>query len=125
MVVMGLPGMSDAGGYLFGTFGKHKLWPKVSPNKTIEGAIGGILFTMLISILTKFLFNLPVSIGYMIKLAFVLAIAGQTGDLFESFLKRKAGVKDSGNWIPQTGGILDRIDSILFGAVSAHLWFYY
>ena len=107
----------DTGAFYAGTYmGKRKLCPSVSPGKTIEGFLGGMAGALLGGFLTKILF-LP-DLGWLLSLAlFPLAGAiGPLGDLFESALKRASGIKDSGNLIPGHGGILDRIDALLFVA---------
>ena len=105
---------SDTGAYLFGRFlGKHKLLPKVSPKKTWEGFIGGILMGLLaafiLSLLDWHFGKLP-----WYYLALLVSILGALGDLFQSQLKRLKGVKDSGNIMPGHGGVLDRFDGLLF-----------
>ncbi len=114
LLVFGLIWSNDVFAYLTGRlFGKHKLFPRISPGKTIEGSLGGLLFTILaICILCHYisLISIPVAVG----LAIISVVFGTFGDLCESMLKRQAGVKDSGNLIPGHGGILDRFDSILF-----------
>jgi phosphatidate cytidylyltransferase len=115
MTVIGVIIVSDSAQYYTGrAFGKHKLAPVISPKKTVEGAIGGLVFGSLAAIGFGRLW--PVGLGDMAMLAtgFAIAVAGILGDLFESALKRRAGVKDSGILIPGHGGILDRIDSWLF-----------
>ena len=110
---------TDIGAYLFGRrFGRHKLMPDVSPNKTIEGALGGILSAVVVAALflvftaNKGLFPYPMPV--MLVLTVLFSIVGQFGDLVESSIKRHYGVKDSGNILPGHGGILDRFDSLLF-----------
>jgi phosphatidate cytidylyltransferase len=107
---------TDTGAYFSGRFfGRHKLSPIISPNKTVEGAIGGTFLCVLIVLLLNILFlNIPVYI--LVILAFLSSIAGQAGDLLESAVKRWAGVKDSGKVIPGHGGILDRFDSLMLVA---------
>ena len=109
---------TDSGAYLVGTrYGRRKLLPKVSPNKTIEGSIGGILSAMLVSAIFMFIrpqVATPYSFVTMLLLTVVFSIAGQFGDLVESAIKRHFGVKDSGKFIPGHGGVLDRFDSLLF-----------
>lgn len=104
----------DSFAYLTGwLIGKTPLMPSVSPKKTIEGSIGGVVF----AIATAYLFNLLTEgdrLIFWIVAAVVIAITGTIGDLFESKLKRKANVKDSGNIMPGHGGILDRFDAFLF-----------
>lgn len=110
--------LSDSGAYFCGVlFGKRKLAPRLSPNKTIEGALGGILFGVLGAIALDSLFNgFFQSTGKIVLLGIVCSIAGILGDLMESTFKRFSGVKDSGKLLPGHGGILDRVDSLLFAA---------
>ncbi len=107
----------DVGAFYTGKFfGKHKLSPSISPGKTIEGSIGGMIFCIIVGYVFMRLF-LPHLNGSMIFVLFVIVnIAAQTGDLFESQLKRVGKIKDSGNILPGHGGILDRIDALLFAA---------
>jgi len=109
--------VSDSAQYFSGrALGRHKLAPVISPKKTVEGAIGGLVVSMLIAPWLGTLW-LPAVPGWsMAVCGGAIAIAGMAGDLFESWLKRRAGVKDSGNLIPGHGGILDRIDAFLFAA---------
>ncbi|MFA5286856.1 MAG: phosphatidate cytidylyltransferase [Candidatus Omnitrophota bacterium] len=105
----------DIGAYLIGSrFGKHPLIPRISPNKTIEGAIGGIIFSVLFALACKALLNF----GYLhlIAMGVGISILAQLGDLSESLIKRDCQVKDSGNIFPGMGGVLDQIDSLLFTA---------
>lgn len=113
--------VNDSFAYLVGkTLGRHKLYPAVSPKKTIEGSMGGLVFTLLAAfILGKYA---PVLTTYQwLILALVVVIAGGFGDLIESKLKRAAGVKDSGAILPGHGGMLDRLDSLVFAAPFAYL----
>jgi len=113
----------DTGAYYTGTyFGKHKLCPAVSPGKTIEGAFGGLSANLLIGILAKVIFMPDLKWITCILFCLSIGIAGQVGDLFESELKRTACVKDSGALLPGHGGILDRIDALLFAAPAAYLF---
>jgi phosphatidate cytidylyltransferase len=113
---------SDIGAYAFGrTFGRHKLIPAVSPGKTVEGAIGGVVASMLVAwAYEQFVLAPSTHLGFTWRPAGVLfygalvSVAAQLGDLAESLLKREAGVKDSSRIIPGHGGILDRFDSLLF-----------
>lgn len=122
---------ADMGGYFLGnSLGKHKLAPKISPKKTIEGAFGGIVGAIFGSVLlgfyrTQFMHGIP-EYGLYILLGVALGIIGQLGDLAESLLKRDADAKDSGK-IPGIGGILDVVDSLLFTAPFLFLFlkFYY
>ena len=104
---------ADTGGYAFGRlFGKHKLAPKISPKKTVEGAIGGILTAMLgVGLVGGLALNIPVY--WTLPLGAGLAVVSIIGDLFESWIKRRFDTKDSGKLIPGHGGLLDRIDSFL------------
>ncbi len=111
----------DAGAYFAGrAYGKRKLAPKISPNKTVEGAIGAVASGVFFGCALKFFFDaqLPAlssgfGYGFCVALCVVLAVVGILGDLVESLLKRDAKVKDSGGLLPGTGGVLDRIDSNL------------
>jgi phosphatidate cytidylyltransferase len=117
---------TDTCAYLVGvSFGKVKLCPKVSPNKSVEGAIGGLLGCTVLTIITGIVIN---NIGYSIPLihfvsiGILCGIASQFGDLAASYIKRYSGIKDFGSLIPGHGGILDRFDSIMF---TAPVVFYY
>ncbi|SDL73185.1 phosphatidate cytidylyltransferase [Sediminibacillus halophilus] len=106
---------TDTGAYFFGrAFGRKKLWPQISPNKTVEGAIGGVLLACVIAVLFHWLFPLPHSLPIIIVVTIIASAAGQIGDLVESAFKRHYDVKDSGKILPGHGGILDRFDSWLF-----------
>ncbi|MHD0397882.1 phosphatidate cytidylyltransferase [Staphylococcus simulans] len=106
---------TDTGAYLVGrSIGKHKLWPVISPNKTIEGFIGGVLCSLLVPIVMQMFIEFPVNIFVMMIITVVLSMFGQLGDLVESGFKRHFGVKDSGKILPGHGGILDRFDSFMF-----------
>jgi phosphatidate cytidylyltransferase len=116
---------SDTGAYYAGRyFGRHKLYEAISPNKTWEGAIGGLLLSLILS--TLFLRIFPFhSLGLeTIFLIIALSISGQIGDLVESMLKRNHGAKDSGAILPGHGGILDRIDGLLFAIPVLYLYLY-
>jgi phosphatidate cytidylyltransferase len=118
---------TDTGAYTFGRlFGKRKLMPSVSPGKTIAGAIGGLFVAIVIAWLySKAILepvaHLALSPAGVVIFATAISVAAQTGDLFESLLKRDAGVKDSSALVPGHGGILDRIDSQLFALPVAYL----
>ena len=111
--------------YLGITFGRHKLWPAVSPNKSIEGFIGGLLGNFITVIIFKILVFPSLTHLDCIWIALSVGIIGQIGDLFESLLKRSAQVKDSGSIIPGHGGILDRMDSILFAVPVFYYYLYF
>ena len=105
---------SDIGGYVFGNLIKGPKLTKVSPNKTISGSIGSIILSMIST--SSIFFYLTNKIDYKIFIiGFIVSIACQLGDLFFSYLKRKAKLKDTGNFLPGHGGVLDRIDGILTG----------
>lgn len=107
---------NDTFAFLVGkNFGKHKLLERISPNKTIEGFIGGLVFTFIASFILANLFN-SLSIVQWIVIAGIVGVFGVLGDLIESMFKRQAGVKDSSNFIPGHGGFLDRFDSVIFAA---------
>ncbi|KPH76988.1 MULTISPECIES: phosphatidate cytidylyltransferase [Bacillaceae] len=113
---------TDTGAYLFGrAFGKRKLWPTISPNKTIEGALGGIVLAIVISVIFHLITPFPHSLLAVILVTIIASIFGQIGDLVESALKRIYGVKDSGKILPGHGGILDRFDSLLFVIPLLHI----
>ena len=108
---------SDIGAYSIGIpFGKHRLFEKVSPKKSIEGFIGALVASAAMALLCRAWFMPPIGMGEVVGIALVLTVVGTIGDLAESLLKRAAGVKDSGGLIPGHGGILDRMDSMLFAA---------
>ncbi|KIS03629.1 phosphatidate cytidylyltransferase [Paucilactobacillus wasatchensis] len=114
--------LTDSGAYMLGKrFGKHKLAPKVSPNKTWEGSIGGTVAATIILAIYLWFFPVGYSWVVMIGLTLILSIVGQFGDLVESALKRFYGVKDSGKILPGHGGILDRFDSMLLVMPMLHL----
>ena len=113
---------SDLGGYIFGKIFKGPKLTKISPNKTYAGAIGSIVFTSLIFLSFSFYFSIHPYTKIFI-LAVVTSIFCQLGDLFVSFLKRKANVKDTGNILPGHGGILDRLDGIFVGVPLGFLIF--
>lgn len=102
---------TDIGAYFAGrAIGGPKLAPRISPNKTWAGLIGGVVAAAVIGALLAMLFSLPPLLG---ALGGGLAVLAQLGDLFESWLKRRAGVKDSGTWLPGHGGALDRLDGLV------------
>jgi phosphatidate cytidylyltransferase len=108
---------SDIGAYSIGIpFGKHRLYAKISPKKSVEGLLGALLAAAAMALLCRVWFMPSLGIGEAITISIVLAVVGTFGDFVESLFKRAAGVKDSGKIIPGHGGILDRMDSMLFAA---------
>ncbi len=106
---------SDIGAYLIGSrFGRHALIPRISPKKSVEGSIGGVLFSILAAVLSKPFLGFAYT--HLIAMGVVLGILAELGDLSESLIKRDCQVKDSGVLFPGMGGILDVIDSLLFTA---------
>ncbi|HHN46675.1 MAG TPA: hypothetical protein ENN09_04465 [Planctomycetes bacterium] len=120
---VGVTKLCDVGAFTFGMlFGRHKLIPRISPKKTYEGAIGGLLFGVLIAVLffEMGVFPLP-NLASALIFAVVISVVGQYGDLAESLLKRGSGMKDSGKIVPGFGGLLDVIDSLLVSAPFAYV----
>ena len=116
---------TDIGAYFVGkTVGRRKLLPDVSPNKTVEGSLGGIVSAVIVALVMYFLYTkeLP-QIGYakLIIFTIIFSIVGQIGDLVESSIKRHYGVKDSGKLLPGHGGVLDRFDNLIFVFPIMHL----
>jgi phosphatidate cytidylyltransferase len=106
---------NDTGAYFGGRgFGRHKLYPKVSPAKTVEGGIGGLVASLLIMFAVRATLAPWLTVGDCLAVGLPAAVLGPIGDLCESLMKRAAGVKDSGHLIPGHGGMLDRIDALLF-----------
>jgi phosphatidate cytidylyltransferase len=111
---------SDVGAYAFGRLiGRRKLIPSVSPGKTVAGALGGLLVTLLVAAayvtwVLRPVASLSLGVGALVGFALAVSAAAQLGDLAESLLKRDAGVKDSSHLIPGHGGVLDRFDSLFF-----------
>ena len=119
---------SDSAAYYGGrTFGRHKLAPNVSPGKTWEGAIAGMLASLLLAVAAHYWFFLELPLRFALPLAAVMNIVGVLGDLTESALKRSAGAKDTAQILPGHGGVLDRIDSLLFNApvIYYFAWAYF
>lgn len=121
--------IADTGAYLVGRFlagrilGKHQLTPRLSPNKTVEGYIGGVVFSIGASLFAASLLQLPLGVAALIATA--VSLLGPLGDLSMSMLKRQAGVKDSGVLFPGHGGALDRVDSLIWSVAIAYyliLW---
>ena len=112
---------SDTGAYAVGRLaGRHRMTPTLSPNKTWEGAAGGLIASIAAMLAVGALFEMGVAAWQYVVVAAVVAVVAQLGDLFESFLKRRADAKDSGSIMPGHGGLLDRIDSILFALPAVY-----
>jgi phosphatidate cytidylyltransferase len=119
---------TDIGAYLIGSsLGRHKMIPRISPKKTWEGTVGGVLFAVVSSVLC--LRYMPDELGadgmqmsHAVVLGLLLGVAAVIGDLAESLIKREAGVKDSSTWLPGHGGALDLIDSLLFTAPLLYVY---
>ena len=114
---------ADVGAYFIGkAVGQHKLAPRISPNKTMEGAGGGVAASVILGALSHYLMDLPGALAPIAALSAIVALVSMAGDLAESYLKRRVGAKDSGKLLPGHGGILDRLDSVVF---TVPLVYYY
>ncbi|WP_159800911.1 phosphatidate cytidylyltransferase [Flavobacterium sp. MK4S-17] len=115
--------VNDTFAYIVGkSMGRHKLFQRISPKKTIEGFLGGMVFTIGAGYIISMYYNILSAAGWMASAA-IIVIFGTLGDLTESKLKRTAGVKDSGNIMPGHGGILDRLDSVIFAIPFLFLYY--
>ncbi|NOU93397.1 phosphatidate cytidylyltransferase [Paenibacillus sp. LMG 31456] len=113
---------TDSGAYFTGSaFGKHLLWPTISPKKSIEGAVGGIIISMAVAVIFSIIQPDMLSWRHALLLGFIIAIVGQMGDLIQSAYKRVKGIKDTGALLPGHGGVLDRVDSWLIVFPAVHL----
>lgn len=123
LLIMFIVMSCDSAAYFVGCrYGKRRLYPEVSPKKSVEGALGGLAGSLLGALIARLLFFAELSVGDALLAALLIGTLGQVGDLFESLLKRSCGVKDSGTIFPGHGGILDRLDSILFAAPAAYYY---
>jgi phosphatidate cytidylyltransferase len=124
LLCLGLAWFADTSAYFAGRFlGRRKLYEAVSPKKTLEGAIGGLLGSVVWALLGSLWFlrgSLP--LAHAVPLAVVAGVLGQAGDLAESLLKRSTGIKDSGDIVPGHGGVLDRVDALLMTSVVVFLY---
>lgn len=112
----------DSMAYMAGSkFGKHKIRKKISPNKSWEGFFGGAIFALLMGVLNSIIFKHPSVLNWLV-IATIVVVFGTLGDLFESIIKRRLNVKDSGTILPGHGGLLDRFDSLLFAIPVIYVW---
>ncbi|TBL77763.1 phosphatidate cytidylyltransferase [Paenibacillus thalictri] len=113
---------TDSGAYFTGTvIGKHPLWPTISPKKSIEGSLGGIVLSVVVAICFAVAKPELLTIGHAVLLGLVIGIVGQLGDLMQSAYKRVKGIKDTGTILPGHGGVLDRVDSWLIVFPAVHM----
>lgn len=114
LLLLNFSSVCDMGAYFVGsTLGKHKLCPNISPKKTIEGAVGGVVSALIAAVIIVLCFSATEKLVTVLVVTVPLCILGMIGDLFASAIKRAAGIKDYGKLIPGHGGVLDRVDSIL------------
>lgn len=126
LLIMFIVMSGDSAAYYVGSaLGKHRLYPLVSPKKSIEGSLGGLGGSLCGTLLAKYTFFPQLSLFDAVLTALLIGTIGQLGDLFESMLKRSCGVKDSGTLFPGHGGVLDRLDSILFAAPVTYYYAVY
>ncbi len=124
LLLLNFSSVCDMGAYFVGvTCGKHKLCPNVSPKKTVEGALGGIVSSMIVTVIITLCFSKSILVPALLTVPF--CIMGMLGDLFASSIKRSVGLKDYGNLIPGHGGILDRMDSIIMIVPLLYLLYLY
>jgi phosphatidate cytidylyltransferase len=115
--------VGDAGAYYVGrAFGRSPLAPVLSPKKTVEGLGGGIVFSVATAVFLRYATLPQLALATAVGLGLSMALFGVVGDLFESLLKRSAGIKDTSSLLPGHGGVLDRIDSLLFAAPFLFLY---
>lgn len=124
--LVGVVVVGDVTAYFVGSsMGRHKIMPAVSPNKSAEGAIGALVGALLVGTLFHFWLLADVPYALVIATSVATSITAQTGDFFESLMKRVANKKDSGNLLPGHGGFLDRLDGVLFGAPIVYVAYVY
>lgn len=117
---------SDTGAYFAGhLFGKHKLAPRISPGKTVEGYVGGIVFSIIGALLVRYFLGGDYPIIKTVGVSFFVSAFAPLGDLSESLIKRAVNAKDSGRLIPGHGGLLDRVDALLFAGPIVYYWAIY
>ncbi len=126
VVVFVLTWCYDTGAYTIGRlFGKHKIFPSISPGKTLEGAFGGVAFSIAGILIARMILAEYLSVLQAVVLAVIASVVGQLGDLVESMIKRDVKIKDSSDAIPGHGGVLDRFDSLLFTSPLIYYFFRY
>ena len=112
----------DTASYFVGrAFGKHPFFPDISPKKTVEGFVGGLIAVALLGVVTGFCIN-QLMLWHFFALSVLIGLSGQAGDLAESVIKREMSIKDSSHIIPGHGGILDRFDSLFFAAPAVYAY---
>jgi len=117
--------LGDSGAYYFGrTFGRHKLSPRISPKKTVEGLLGGVFASVVTALIIHFTFFKNFPLLHTVIAGVILSVAGVVGDLAESMWKRSAAVKDSGTLLPGHGGFLDRFDSVFYTAPILYVYWF-
>jgi phosphatidate cytidylyltransferase len=123
LLCLGLAWFADTSAYFAGRFlGRRKLYEAVSPKKTVAGAIGGLVGSVVWALLGSLWFLRSLPLAHAVPLAIVAGVLGQAGDLAESLLKRSTGIKDSGDIVPGHGGVLDRVDALLMTSVVVFLY---
>jgi phosphatidate cytidylyltransferase len=126
IVVFAVTWCYDSGAFFIGSkFGKHKIFPAISPGKTLEGAIGGVALSIIGILIARWLVAPYLSIIQAVGLALITSVVGQLGDVVESMIKRDVKIKDASATIPGHGGALDRFDSLLFTAPLIYYFFKY
>jgi phosphatidate cytidylyltransferase len=115
----------DTGAFFVGKSVGRRPLTKISPKKTVEGSFGGLIFSILLAVVCKYFLLPDLTVNNALWLGALIGIMGQIGDLAESLLKRSANVKDSGSILPGHGGMLDRLDSLLFGAPAMYYYVYF
>ena len=116
----------DSAAFFLGTaFGKHKIFPRVSPKKSVEGALAGLVFAILTMVAAKSFLIDFLSWQDVVIIGLIIGLIGQTGDFVESLLKRDTGVKDSSSIIPGHGGVFDRFDSLLYSSPVVYIYIHY
>jgi phosphatidate cytidylyltransferase len=125
LLLIGIVWLTDTGAYFVGSkLGKRPLAPHISPRKTIEGALGGIIGGIAGGLIMNFMFHNFIAVIECIIISFMISIISQCGDLIESLIKRALKTKDAGSILPGHGGMMDRMDALIFAAPFMYLYFY-